>query len=129
VKRVLISLILVVFLSLGCKKETVKDGAPSLIGTWKHYSAEDAWHIIYIYDNGEGRMEWYTNNKLHDDTKVRTWYLKNNTIHFGKVALNGELYEVTDFPTVSGSTTVELFDTLYAGKKYITLDNKYYVEP
>lgn len=127
-KRVVLITVCLINLLVSCKKETVKDGAPSLIGTWKHYSSVDAWHIIYIQDDSQGRMEWYTNGKLFDDTKIRTWYLKDNTIHFGKLALNGELYEVTEFPYTAGSTTIELFDTLYSGKRIIKLDDKYYVE-
>lgn len=73
-------------------------------------------------------MEWYTNGKLYKDTKVRTWYLKNNTIYFGKLTLNGELYEVIDYPVVSGSQTIEFFDTLHAGKRYMKMDKGYYVE-
>lgn len=122
----LISLLTAIFIS--CKKEEVTAAAPSLVGSWKHYSAADAWHIIHIYDNSEGMMEWYTNGKLYKDTKIRTWYMKGNTIYFGKVALNGELYEVIDFPVVSGTQTIELFDTLHAGKKYLKMDTGYYVE-
>lgn len=113
---------------LACKKETVTEAAPSLVGTWKHYSAADAWHIIYIYDNSEGKMEWYTNGKFYKDTKTRTWYMKENTIYFGKVALNGELYEIIDFPLVSPSETIQLFDTLKVGKRYMQTEDGYYVE-
>lgn len=115
-------------LTVSCKKETVSEAAPSIIGNWKHYSENDAWHIIHIESNSEGRMEWYTNGKLYKDTKTRTWYMKNNTIYFGKLALNGELYEIIDFPVTSTSQTIELFDTLFAGKRYMKLDKGYYVE-
>jgi len=125
--RILVGLLFIAML-ISCKKETVADAAPSLIGTWKHYTSADECHIIYIYDNSEGKMEWYNEGQLYDDTKVRTWYLKNNTIYFGKVALNGELYEVLDFPSVSVTETVQLFDTLKAGKRFMKMDTGYYVE-
>jgi hypothetical protein len=121
-------LISVSCLLFSCKKEKVADGAPSLIGSWKHYSATDAWHIIHIYDDSQGQMEWYTNGKLYKDTKVRTWYLKENTIYFGKMALNGELYEVIDFPSISLAESIQLFDTLKAGKRFMKTEDGYYVE-
>jgi len=123
-----IFVLVVILLLVACKKEDVKDSAPSLIGTWKHYSADDAWHIIHIYENGNGRMEWFTNSKLYRETKERTWYLKDNTIYFGKLALNGELYEVIDFPTISSTESVKNFDTLKVGKRFMQLDDGYFVE-
>jgi len=125
-------LLLLLFLSLillsSCKKELVHEAAPSLVGTWKHYSAADAWHIIYIYDDSQGKMEWYTNGKSYKDSKVRTWYMKGNTIYFGKVALNGELYEIIDFPKESPSQSIELFDTLKPGKRFLKTDQGFYTE-
>lgn len=113
---------------IACKKETVDVAAPSLIGTWKHYSAADQWHILTIDANSEGKLEWYKEGALYKDSKVRTWYMKGNTIYFGKVALNGELYEILDFPQVSSSLSIELFDTLQAGKRYMKTDKGYFVE-
>lgn len=120
------AILAVIFLS--CKKEKLMDAAPSLVGSWKHYTATDAWHIIHIYNNSEGQMEWYTNGKLYKDTKIRTWYIKGNVIHFGKVALNGELYEVIEYPATNSTEKIELFDTLYAGKKFMQLDKGFYTE-
>ena len=117
---------LLVFVS--CKKEKVIDAAPSLVGNWKHYSDEGNYHIIEIYDNSEGKMQWYVDNELEKFTKVRTWYMDDNTIYFGKIALNGELYEVIDFPAVSGSEVIENFDTLKVGNRFMKLDQSYYVE-
>lgn len=124
------NLLLTLFIPLlfSCKKEILHDSAPSLVGTWKHYTSESAWHIITINENSNGRMEWYVDNKFYKDTKTRTWYLKNNTIYFGKVALNGELYEVIDFPITASTEAIELFDTLKVGKRYMKLDKGIYVE-
>jgi hypothetical protein len=119
------------FLSISvtaCKKETLLESAPSLVGTWKHYSGDGDYHIIEIYDNGDGKMQWYVDNELEKYTKVRTWYMEGNTIYFGKIALNGELYEVIDFPAVSSSETIENFDTLKAGTRFMRLDDGYYIE-
>lgn len=126
--KLFVPLFIMSLLVFSCKKENVKDEAPSLIGTWKHYSAADAWHIIYIYENGNGKMEWFTNSKLNKDTKERTWYLKENTIYFGKMALNGELYEVIDFPTTQSTQTIENLDTLKANVRFMKLDEGYFVE-
>jgi hypothetical protein len=122
----LISLLTVTFIS--CKKEEVTTAAPSLIGTWKHYSAADAWHTIVIYDNGDGKMEYGVDGKASGFTEIRPWYMKENTLYFGKLTLNGELYEVIDYPVLSSTETIELFDTIYAGKKYMRLDKGIYVE-
>jgi hypothetical protein len=111
-----------------CKKETLLESAPSLVGNWKHYSGDGDYHIIEIFDTGDGKMQWYVDNELEKYTKVRTWYMENNTIYFGKIALNGELYEVIDFPAVSGSETIENFDTLKVGKRFIRLEEGYYTE-
>jgi len=123
-----VSLILFFTIGLACKKEKLNDVAPSLVGVWKHYSSENDWHILHIYDNSDGKIEWFTKGKLQKDTKVRTWYMKNNTIYFGKLALNGEFYEILSFPVVSTSTSVHLFDTLYSGKRFIELKAGKYVE-
>lgn len=113
---------------VSCKKEKLVDAAPSLVGTWKHYSATANWHIIEIYDNGEGKLQWYVDGKLEKFTKVRTWYMEDNTIYFGKLALNGELYEVIDFPAISGAEVIENYDTLKVGKRFMRLDDGYFVE-
>ena len=113
---------------LSCNKEPILEVAPSLVGIWKHHSAVDAWHIIYIYENGKGIMQWFRNYKLYKDTKERDWWMKNNTIYFGKTAFNGELYDVETFPTLTGQTFTDNFDTIYAGKRYIVLDGNYYSE-
>lgn len=120
--------LLLSILIISCKKETVQDAAPSLIGNWKHYSAQSDWHIIHINADGTGTMEWYANGELLEITKSRTWYFKDNTIYFGKIAWNGELYEVLDFPSTSIAESIQLFDTLKAGKRFMKLDKGYYTE-
>lgn len=121
-------LVILSILIFSCKKETVQDAAASLIGNWKHYSAPDDWHIIHINADGTGTMEWYANGEQLEMTKSRTWYLKDNTIYFGKIAWNGELYEVLDFPSTSIAESIQLFDTLKAGKRFMKLDKGYYTE-
>jgi hypothetical protein len=113
---------------VSCKKETVLEAAPSLIGTWKHYSSADDWHIIYVYDNGDGKLEWYVDNEIKKETVSRTWYLKDNTIYFGKVALNGENYEVIDYPAICQMQIIENFDTLKLNKRFMQLDEGFFVE-
>jgi len=125
-KYLLIFSFLLIFIS--CKKETVLDTAPSLVGSWIHYSDIGNSHLIYIYDNGEGKMEWFVDYEKVKFTKVRTWYIKDNTIYFGKIALNGELYEVIEFPSTSSTQTIENYDTLKVGKRFMLLDEGYFVE-
>lgn len=120
----IVSVLLIV---ISCKKEPLLDAAPSLVGKWKHYSAADDWHIIHIKEDGNGSMEWYIDGKLYRDTKERAWFMKDNILHFGKAAFNGELYEVQTYPSISGSTQIKNFDTLQAGRAYIILDGNYYV--
>lgn len=126
-RRLLIFLfpVLVIF---SCGKEDVSTGAPSLIGTWIHYSASDAWEIIYINSEGNGKVEWFTNNKLHKDTKEKTWYIKDNRLTLGKSTFSLAPYDVETYPTQSSNTVIEGFDTLMSGKKYIIMDGRYYKE-
>ncbi len=123
---VLISLVSAFVFS--CKKEPVLTAAPSLVGSWRHYSGAGTWHTIIISENGDGNMEYGVDGKSNGYTETRPWYMKENTLYFGKLTLNGDLYEVIDYPVLSSSETIELFDTLHAGKKYMRLDKGIYVE-
>ena len=126
--RNLFILFIISLVAISCKKEPVLTAAHSLVGTWRHYSAAGTWHTIIISDNGEGNMEYGVDGKSSGYTETRAWYLKENTLYFGKLTLNGDLYEVIDYPVLSSSETIELFDTLHAGKKYMRLDKGIYVE-
>lgn len=122
-------LLIVIVLSLtGCKKELLLDKAPSMIGTWVHYSAPNTFHIIIVKEDGTGRLEWYNEGGLYKDTPYRDWYYKDNTMYFGKVALNGELYDIIEYPKTAGSTFENNFDVIPAGSRYCILENVYYVE-
>ena len=119
---------LFLFLLIGCSKSTVLDEAPSLVGVWKHYTAEDAWEIIRIDQDGEGKIEWYTNNKLHKETKVKSWYVKDNTLYLGKVTFSLEPYDITEYPQTAGQEVIINFDTLKANHRYVYLNDAPYVE-
>lgn len=111
-----------------CKKEPIHEAAPSMIGSWKHYSAEEDWHVIHVYEDGNGAMEWYRNNKLYKDTKTRPWLMKGNTMHFGKVALNGELYDIEAYPDSASTEFIVNHDTIPALTRFVILDGFHYVE-
>jgi len=126
--RIIIILSIFSILAISCKKEPVLTAAPSLVGSWRHYSATDAWHTIIISENGDGNMEYGVDGKSSGYTETRPWFMKENTLYFGKLTLNGDLYEVIDYPVLNSVETIELFDTLHAGKKYMRLDKGIYVE-
>ncbi len=124
----LILILSIIVLLQSCKKEPVLDSAPSLVGSWIHYSDNDAWHIIHIESNGEGTMEWYRNDKIFKDTKTRPWYVKDNTLYFGKATFNGELYDIIEYPILNSIESIQNLDTLKSGKEYMILDDLYYIE-
>lgn len=118
--------LLIIFSS--CNKEPLLDASPALVGNWTHYTDAETWHTLHVNSDGNGTMEWYTNSKLNKDTKERPWLIKDNTLYFGKVSFNGELYDIDAYPQLSGSTTIENYDTLSAGERFIILDGFYYTE-
>lgn len=113
---------------LSCGKEELLLEAPSMVGNWIHYTSNEAWEIVYIQGDGTGYVEWYTNSKLHKDTDVKTWYVKDNRLFLGKTTFNFTPYDIETYPTLSGNTFIEGFDTMSAGKQYVVMDDKYYVE-
>ncbi|MBD3637438.1 MAG: hypothetical protein HUJ25_08805 [Crocinitomicaceae bacterium] len=115
-------------LVFSCGKEELSTGAPSLIGVWIHYSAEDAWEKVTIEEDGTGNVEWYTNNKLHKDTKVKRWYVEDNELYLGKVTFSLKPYRIDEYPVTAGSTYIENFDTITTGQRYCVLNNFFFVE-
>jgi len=126
VKKVTFFLLSLVFIS--CGKEKVVDAAPSLIGTWTHYSAADAWETLFIEESGDGTIKWYTNGKLFKDAKTKTWYVKDNTLYFGKATFSLTPYDINNYPTMISSTEIQNFDTLLIGARYMELDGLTFVE-
>jgi hypothetical protein len=118
---------LVLFL-LSCGKEELSGAAPSMIGTWVHYSAVDAWEKISINSDGDGKIEWYTNGKLFRETKNKTWYVKTNRLFFGKATFNVNPYDIKEYPVLSPSTMIDGFDTLLQNRRFCVLDDKNFVE-
>ena len=121
-----ISFILVFLIS--CSKEKLIIESPSLVGVWQHYSAMDAWEILIINTDGTGKVEWYTNNKLHEETKIKDWYVKENRLYFGKVTFALNPYDVTGYPQLSSQEEIIEFDTLKPLTRYIELNQLNYVE-
>ena len=52
-----IGLVLFLAFLISCGKEEITSGAPSLIGTWVHYSAEKDWEKLVIKEDGTGKIE------------------------------------------------------------------------
>ena len=113
---------------LSCNKEPLLDEAPSLVGTWQHYSAEDAWEIVYIESDGTGKVEWFTNNKLHEETNTKDWKVKQNRLYFGNVTFSLKPYTIDLYPTVIGANDTIGFDTLVQGNKYIQLNQLNFIK-
>lgn len=111
-----------------CNKEELVSGAPSLVGDWIHYNTEAEKEIIYIDSEGNGKVVWYVGNSLERETKVKKWYVEDNRMQLGKVTFNLRPFNIDVFPTTSSNTTIEGYDTLYQGFRYIQLNDKYYRE-
>ena len=120
--------LLVIISFTACGKEKVIDAAPSLIGTWTHYSATDAWETLFIEESGDGTIKWYTNGKLFKDAKTKTWYVKDNTLSFGKATFSLTPYDIDAYPEMASSMEILNFDTLQAGFRYMELDGLTFVE-
>ncbi len=114
--------------AVSCGKEPLMDVSTEMAGTWTHYSNETDHHILYINADGTGKLEWYNDDGLYKDTKVRDWYFKDNTMYFGKTSFNGELYDIIDYPVTAGSGFSNYYDTIPPGARYCILDDVYYVE-
>lgn len=125
-KRIFYFLTLLILFS--CGKEQLSDEAPSMIGRWLHYDATDAWEVVIINEDGTGKVEWYTNNKLHKETKIKTWYVQDNKLYLGKSTFSLSPYDVSQFPVTSSSTIVEGYDTLVQNSRYCVMNNVYFVE-
>ena len=115
-------------LLMSCSKEELLTEAPSLVGTWQHYSAEDAWEIIFINTDGTGKVEWYVNNKLNEETKEKNWYTKDNRLYLGKATFSFKPYNIDAYPYYVGTSDNVGFDTLTPGKRIIELNQLHYIE-
>ena len=104
------------------------DVSSDMAGTWTHYTNETDHHVLYINADGTGKLEWYNNNGLHQDTKIRDWYIKDNRMYFGKVTFNGEFYDIEQYPITAGSGFSNYYDSIPASSRYCILNDVYYVE-
>ncbi len=117
-----------IILIFGCKKTPLNEASETFWGTWTHYTNKVDAHTIYIFEDGTGYMTFTDNNKEGNPTKTRDWYLEDNELFFGKVAFNGQSYEVDKYPTVTFTEIINFNDTVPEGKRYMILDENYYVE-
>lgn len=115
-------------LLLSCGKEKLLDEAPSLIGVWQHYHSEEAWDIITINSDGTGKVDFFTNSKLREETKVKDWLVKDNRLYLGKVTFSLQPYTITEYPKTASSNSIEGFDTLTTAQRYVEFNQLVYVE-
>ena len=125
---VLISAAIVFLLFSACSKDPLTDHTDQMQGSWKHYTSETDYHVIYIYADGMGKLEWYNEKGLTKETKEREWKIKDNRIYFGNAAFNGEFYDITDYPSLTGAEILNGHDTIPAGGRYCQLDKSYYLD-
>ena len=112
----------------GCSKEEVLAETPSLIGRWTHYSASDAWETIFIDEDGTGKVWYYTNSKLKEETKTKTWYTQDNRLYLGKVTFSLKPYTISEFPSNISQEQIVEFDTLTVGARVMQLNQLNFVE-
>ena len=120
-------LLLFVYIS-SCNKEPLTEAAPSLVGKWRNYDNNGIGEQIEIYENGNGVIKTYDNWTEKTSTKERTWYIKDNELHFGKAAFNGEFYDIDEFPQTASTTIVIGIDSILPGERYIKLNKRDYKE-
>ncbi len=120
--------ILLLILLSSCGKEPLLDVTDQMQGSWKHYTTETDYTVVYIYTDGNGRLEWYNDQGLTKDTKEREWLIKDNRIYFGKVAFNGEFFDISEFPKTGGAEIINGYDTIPSGGRYCLLDDSYYLD-
>lgn len=112
------------FLMLACGKEPLINNAPSLVGDWQHYQADEQWDFISIDENGIGYVQWYTNGKLFQETKIKEWFVKDNTLFLGKVTFSFKPYSIDLYPTTVNFPEIVGFDTLDVGDVKIELNQR-----
>ncbi|MDA7804265.1 hypothetical protein N8987_06800 [Crocinitomix sp.] len=121
-------LLILSILLVSCSKTPILESSEAMVGTWKHYYAVGNSHTLYIFEDGSGKIEWEDNDEVSKATKVRDWYLEDNTLYFGKAAFNGESYTIEEYPRVAWEELIVYYDTIPETKKYIVLDGDYYTE-
>ena len=127
VKAAVIITSLLAFL-VSCSKEKLIDEAPSLIGIWKHYHSDEAWDIITINADGTGKVDFFTNSKLREETKVKEWYVKDNRLYLGKVTFSLQPFTISEYPKNASSDVIEGFDTIQNGDRYMQFNQLTFVE-
>ena len=113
---------------LSCSKEQVLSESPSLIGKWTHYSSTDAWETILIDSDGSGKVWYYTNGKLKEETKTKTWYTEDNRLYLGKVTFSLQPYTISEYPSQISQEQIIEFDTLPLGGRVLQLNQLNFVE-
>ncbi|WP_070136757.1 hypothetical protein [Crocinitomix algicola] len=118
----------VVIILFSCSKTPLLEQTDDLVGIWKHYNSKKHAHVLIISEDGSGKIEWEESGQIVKATKERDWYIKGNTLFFGKASFNGERYTVDEYPQVAWDEMINYYDTIHETKKYIILDGNYYVE-
>jgi hypothetical protein len=116
------------FFLISCSKDKLIDEAPSLVGTWKHFYSEEAWDIITISSDGTGKVDYFTNSKLKEETKVKDWYIKDDRLYLGKVTFSLQPYTVSEYPTTASINFIEASDTVFIGERYLEFNQLIFVE-
>ncbi len=120
--------ICLLLITFACERTPVLEASEAMVGEWLHFSDEDDSHRVVVSPDGTGYMEWFVDGKKSLTTKMREWFLDNNRISFGKVAFNGQAYDVDQFPKTAFDEKINFHDTVPEGARYIILDGNYYTE-
>jgi len=121
-------LLFLIILFISCSKTPILESSEEMVGSWIHYSSEIKAHKIIINADGTGSIQWLENGDATKSTKIREWYLDDNTLAFGKAAFNGESYSVDKYPTFTWDEIIKYYDTIPGSSRYIILDGFYYAE-
>ena len=77
---------------------------------------------------GEANLDFFTNSKLREETKVKDWYVKDNRLYLGKVTVSLQPFTISEYPKTASSDFIEGYDTIQTGERFMQFNQLTFVE-
>lgn len=126
-KNRIISLFAVFVFIVSCKKQPAIEIDEKFHGSWRHYTGENSYVVLYIQSNSRGEIERYEDG-MTSGTINGKWLIKKNKLYLGWLTSNNYKFEINKYPTIADTTIIHNFDSVPIGSMYILLDGNYYVD-